>query len=83
LNDRVGAVFSFNTTEVKSRVGVSFMSVEQACRHKDDELSSWSIEDAAQAAREEWNRDVFSKIRVDTGETANKVCFGYRIVICV
>ena len=63
LNDRVGAVFSWdNVTEVKSRVGISFMSVDKACAYKDAELSTWSIEDAMQAARDEWNRDVFSKV---------------------
>ena len=73
LNDRVGAVFSWdNVTEVKSRVGISFMSVDKACAYKDAELSTWSIEDAMQAARDEWNRDVFSKVRVDTSESANK-----------
>ncbi|KAK3214845.1 hypothetical protein GRF29_19g1477834 [Pseudopithomyces chartarum] len=77
LNDRVGAIFSWNATSngtstVKSRVGISFMSVDQACAYKDDELSSWSIEKTAQAARDEWNRDVFSKIRVDTSDAANK-----------
>lgn len=77
LNNRVGAVFSWNgtangTTMIKSRVGISFMSVEQACAYKDDELSTWSIQDTARAARDEWNRDVFSKIRVDTSDKANK-----------
>ena len=73
MNDRVGAVFTWtNATEIKSRVGISFMSVDKACSYKNAELSSWSIEDTALATRDEWNRDVFSKIRVDTSESANK-----------
>jgi predicted alpha-1,2-mannosidase len=73
MNDRVGAIFTWsNTTEVKSRVGISFISVEKACAYKNAELASWSIEETAQAARDEWNRDVFSKIQVDTSEAANK-----------
>lgn len=72
MNDRVGAIFSWdNSTEVKSRVGISFMSVEKACAYKNEELT-WSIEDATKAARDEWNRDVFSKIRVDISQAANK-----------
>ncbi|KAF2679776.1 glycoside hydrolase family 92 protein [Lentithecium fluviatile CBS 122367] len=74
-SDRVGAIFSWNgadgTAEIKSRVGISFMSIDKACAYKNEELS-WSIEETAQAARAEWNRDVFSKIRVDTSEKANK-----------
>lgn len=76
MNDRVGAVFTWNGTdnspEVKSRVGISFMSVDKACAYKNEELSSWDIGTTAQAARDEWNRDVFSKIRVDTTERANR-----------
>ena len=73
MNDRVGAVFSWNdATEVKSRVGISFMSVDKACAYKNSEIPNWSIDDTMQAARDEWNRDVFSKIRVDTSEKANK-----------
>jgi putative alpha-1,2-mannosidase len=73
MNDRVGAVFTWNNaTKVKSRVGISFMSVDKACAYKNSELASWSIEETAQATRNEWNRDVFSKIRVDTSVSANK-----------
>jgi putative alpha-1,2-mannosidase len=75
LNDRVGAIFSWEgingNREVKTRVGVSFMSVDKACAYKNEELS-WDIEATAQAARSEWNRDVFSKIRVDTSPAANQ-----------
>ncbi|KNG50959.1 glycoside hydrolase family 92 protein [Stemphylium lycopersici] len=73
MNDRVGAVFTWsNVTEIKSRVGISFMSVEKACAYKNSELSTWSIDYTAKAARDEWNRDVFSKIRVDASESANE-----------
>ncbi|KAH8722979.1 glycosyl hydrolase family 92-domain-containing protein [Phaeosphaeriaceae sp. PMI808] len=62
VNDRVGAVFTWkNSTQVKSRVGISFMSI-----------ASWSIEETARATRDEWNRDVFSKIRVDISSAANR-----------
>jgi putative alpha-1,2-mannosidase len=72
MNDRIGAVFTWsNVTKIKSRVGISFMSIDKACAYKDAELS-WTIEGAAQAARDEWNRDVFSKIRVGTSKKANK-----------
>jgi putative alpha-1,2-mannosidase len=72
LNDRVGALFSWNnSTEVTSRVGISFISVDKACAYKDAELS-WSIAETEHASRDEWNRDVFSKIRVPTTGSANK-----------
>jgi len=72
MNDRVGAIFTWrNATAVKSRVGISLMSVDKACAYKNAELS-WSVTDTANAARREWNRNVFSKIRVDTSPSANQ-----------
>jgi len=75
LNNRVGAIFSWEgsseTKELKSRIGVSFVSVSKACAYKNEELS-WDIEKTAEAAKSEWNRDVFSKIRVDTSPAANQ-----------
>lgn len=73
--DRVGALFSWSTSDsatVQSKVGISFISAEKACKFKDSELASWNQEDHISAARKEWNADVFSKIRVDTGEAANR-----------
>ncbi|KAF2734433.1 glycosyl hydrolase [Polyplosphaeria fusca] len=75
MNHRVGAIFSWegsDNQEVKSRVGISFMSVEKACAYKNEEIGSWDVEQTAQAARDEWNRDVFSKIQVDTSPAANQ-----------
>lgn len=71
---RVGAVFTWtgNSTAVRSKVGISFISEEKACKFKDEEITSWDIHSTVNAAVEEWNRDVFSKIRVDTGEDSNK-----------
>lgn len=74
LGDRVGAVFSWDdgtASTVKSRVGISFISTATACGFRDDEVPTWNISDAVDAAVEEWNEDVFSKVRVATDETAN------------
>ena len=75
LNDRLGALFTWTnsaTTTVKSRVGVSFIGAEKACQFRDDEIPTWSLNDTVDAAVEEWNRDVFSKIRVPTDDTRNR-----------
>lgn len=70
----MGAVFTWagNATAVRSKVGISFISEEKACKFKDDEIQSWNIQSTVDAALQEWSRDVFSKIRVDTDEDANK-----------
>lgn len=75
LGDRVGALFSWNSTQsvtLKSRVGISFISSQKACTFKNDEILNWDLNATAQAARDEWNRDVFSKIQAPTDASANK-----------
>ncbi|KAK4632119.1 hypothetical protein CLAFUW4_02479 [Fulvia fulva] len=75
LTDRVGAVFSFSDSSaatVKSRVGISFISVEKACQFKNDEIKSWNLNDTVSAAVVEWNQDVFSKIQVPTDSNQNR-----------
>ncbi|KAK7752139.1 hypothetical protein SLS62_005883 [Diatrype stigma] len=85
MNDRVGAVFSFDSSHsddgsssssravVRSRIGISFISTEKACSFKDSEIASWDLNDTVTAAVDEWNRDVFSRIQVPTDdESANR-----------
>ena len=75
-NDRVGALFSWSNSSasasVRSRIGISFISVDKACAFKESEVPSWALQDTVDAAVEEWNGDVFSRIQVNTGEGANQ-----------
>ncbi|KAF3010268.1 hypothetical protein E8E14_001902 [Neopestalotiopsis sp. 37M] len=74
LNDRIGAVFSWDSdtdAQVRSRIGISFISVDKACKFKDDEIPTWNLNDTVDAAVNEWNKDVFSLIQVPTDESAN------------
>lgn len=76
INDRIGAVFTFKdgaASTVKSRVGVSFTSIEQACKYKDDEIPTWLLSDTVDAAVNEWNEDVFGRIQVDTDEKTSNI----------
>jgi putative alpha-1,2-mannosidase len=76
LTDRVGAVFTWtgssNSSSVKSRVGISFISTEKACEFKDQEIPSWNLNDSVAAAVQEWNENVFSKVRVATDASQNR-----------
>ena len=73
--DTVGALFTWNDTEapstIHSRVGISFISAEKACAFKDTEIPTWKLNDTVSAAVKTWNDDIFSTMRVDTGEGAN------------
>jgi putative alpha-1,2-mannosidase len=75
LGDRVGALFTWTTsssTTIRSRVGVSSINTEKACYFRNDEILEWSLNGTVAAAVEEWNRDVFSKIKVPTDSSRNR-----------
>lgn len=74
MNDRVGALFSWDAGEkssISSRVGISFMSVDKARSYIRSEISSWDLEETVRSAVDEWNGDVFGKIKVSLDDTAN------------
>jgi putative alpha-1,2-mannosidase len=48
------------------------ISCERACKYKDDEISSWNLNDTVDAAVQEWNTDVFSKIQVPLDDSQNR-----------
>lgn len=69
-NVRLGGVFSFDDTEVTSRVGISFLSTTKACQSLDDEIDNGtSIQSLIEAARTRWNEDIFSKIQISSNSS--------------
>lgn len=67
---RLGAVFTFNSTSVTSRVGVSFISSEQACSNVDKEIPiDTTLDTLEQNVKAAWSEGVLSK--VTTTDTAN------------
>lgn len=74
MNDRVGALFTWKdgtASQVISRIGISFISTKKARSYVTAEIASWELEDTVSSAVQEWNEDVFSKIKVPLGKTAN------------
>lgn len=64
-SERVGGVFTFADSEVKSRVGISFLSSSKACENMDNEIQEdTSLESLVERAQETWNAEVFSKVQV-------------------
>jgi putative alpha-1,2-mannosidase len=68
---RLGALFSFNSTRVSSRVGVSFISSAQACRNADEQIPTGvGIANLRNTTRRAWNDQVLSKVTTtDTNVT--------------
>ncbi|KAK7052309.1 glycoside hydrolase family 92 protein [Favolaschia claudopus] len=69
-----GALFSFDNTpaQVNLRVGVSFVSTDQACANAESEVGSSSFEDIHEAAKALWNEKL-SKIEIDVPNTPENV----------
>jgi putative alpha-1,2-mannosidase len=66
-------VFSFKSTRVTSRVGVSFISSAQACDNVNSEIAAeTTLATLEQDAKAAWNDRVLSKVTTsDTSNTAN------------
>ncbi|KAG7120083.1 putative secreted glycosidase like protein [Verticillium longisporum] len=67
---RLGATFAFNDTDITSRVGVSFISTQQACENVDREIpSGTSLETLRNKTRDIWNTEILGKVTsTDTDE---------------
>lgn len=60
---RIGAVFSFNTTAVTSRVGISFISTAQACENVNSQIPiGTTLSNLTTSAKKVWNDEVLSKV---------------------
>lgn len=61
--DRLGAIFSFDDSQVTSRVGISFISVERACEHLEREIPAGKqLVTLVNDSKAKWNAEVFGKI---------------------
>lgn len=68
---RLGAIFSFDSTTVTSRVGVSFISTEQACQNVNSQIpAGTSLSQLTDNTREAWNDQVLSKVTTTDTDTS-------------
>lgn len=68
-DESFGLLFQFpnGTTTVSSRVGISFISTDQACSNIDNDFGkSYQIEKTVSDTVQLWNNDVFSKVNVES-----------------
>jgi len=69
----LGGVFTFDSIQFTSRVGISFISSQKACQNLDDGITAeTTIQSLAEKAKETWNGEVFSKIEVSGGSSADQ-----------
>ncbi|GAB7332280.1 hypothetical protein MBLNU13_g04118t1 [Cladosporium sp. NU13] len=77
--DRQGGVFTFDTTSVSSRVGISFVSTTQACSNVDDQIpAGTTTSDLVTRAQDRWATEVFSKVSTtEKNETLMTQLYSY------
>ncbi|KAJ8474821.1 hypothetical protein ONZ51_g6967 [Trametes cubensis] len=69
FTDQLGAMFTFapnpnGTTSILARVGVSFISSEQACANAEAEIPDFDFEGVRSAARAEWS-ELLGRVQVN------------------
>ncbi|CAG8843517.1 696_t:CDS:2, partial [Gigaspora margarita] len=72
-----GAILTFNITKnpvITSRVGISFISVDQACKSAENEIPDWDFESTKQEAVKAWQTEL-EKIYVKGGTDDFKPIF--------
>jgi predicted alpha-1,2-mannosidase len=77
--NRQGGVFTFNTTRVSSRVGISFISTGKACSNVDTQIpAGTNLSTLVSKSQERWAKDVFSKVKTsETNETILTQLYSY------
>ena len=70
----VFAKFDPAVETVKARYGISYISVEQAKKNLEKEITDFDVDRVAQNARSEWNK-VLGKIKVEGGTENEKTTF--------
>ncbi|MDF1863669.1 MAG: GH92 family glycosyl hydrolase [Saprospiraceae bacterium] len=77
VGEDIGAYFSYDTEEGESidvKVGISYVSIENARENLETEQPSFDLENTRNAAVKEWNR-LLSRIKVEGGQKEDKVLF--------
>ncbi|MCC8154067.1 MAG: GH92 family glycosyl hydrolase [Tannerellaceae bacterium] len=75
--DDVGVWFTYDTEEneqIEVKVGVSFVSIENARLNMETEQPGFDFEKVAANARNQWNRDL-SRIKVEGGTEEERIVF--------
>ena len=75
--DDIGVWFKYDTEEneqISVKVGVSFVSIENARENMEREISGFPFDEIQKAARDSWNNDL-SRIQVEGGTKDEKTIF--------
>lgn len=64
---RLGGVFTFAGQDLKSRVGISFISADKACANLDAEITAdTTMQNLVENAQSRWNNEILDKVQIST-----------------
>ncbi|THG98109.1 hypothetical protein EW026_g4015 [Hermanssonia centrifuga] len=78
FREQLGALFTFKpkstseTTSILARVGVSFISSDQACANAESEVPDFDFTSVQQAAFSEWN-ELLGRVQVQTQDVEDEI----------
>jgi putative alpha-1,2-mannosidase len=66
-SQRLGGVFTFTGQNLTSRVGISFISTEKACKNLEAEITAnTTMQTLVNDAKARWNNDILNKVQIST-----------------
>jgi putative alpha-1,2-mannosidase len=69
---RIGGLFTFDEPTVLSRVGISWISIEKACRNLDDEIPEGTdFQSVVDETVDVWNDNVLAKITTTSNDSSS------------
>ena len=82
--NRIAIIAGFNngnTSEIKIRYGLSYISAEQARKNLQNDISGWDLNELSDKARAKWN-SVLSKIEIEGGSENQRIAFYTSLYRC-
>jgi predicted alpha-1,2-mannosidase len=73
-DDKVVGYLKFSDKVVMAKVGISSVSIENAIENLDISMPGWDFEATQRAASDAWEKEL-GKIRIQSGDTAQKIIF--------
>jgi predicted alpha-1,2-mannosidase len=72
-NERLGGVFTFAGSTLRSRVGISFISTKKACANLDAEITKDTTREMLVAdAKARWEKEIFAKVQISASNKTDR-----------
>lgn len=70
------------TTSILARVGVSFISVDQACSNAESDIPNWDFDEIRKTSWTAWN-ELLGRIKIDTTNVDDETAILFYSSVCI